>query len=719
MHELPPVIREAIEASDLPPLPQTLLKLLHAVEEEGVTIGDLAGIVEKDPALAAQILSAANSVSYRRSRSLNSIEDCLVALGTRVVRSMATCLAVKRLFEKSSTRVELSGFWRHSLLTAEIARALAQQQGYPRPEEAYLAGLLHDIGQLVMTSALTGDYGAILKAADDEETLLRLESARFGAHHAEVGAWMADRWQLEGPLADGLLFHHEPQDRAATAGLLPRLVWVAQACARRGYEVEVVVEQARALIGFEGDLAALRADAEARTETIAGAMGVEPDGKDSAADLRADLPRWLGKVSELPSTELALGMAVAGNSLMQPFQDSVSANESLPEIFVSLREAARILLGLGRLAFLLVDESSKLLTGAAMVEQPAIFRNFRTPSADLSSIAQLSIRERRVCATFELGNAPYLTDVQFSRALGSEGLLCLPLFSGEQTLGVLLFGISAGQHERVFRQRLWLDAFSRAAAAILESAFIKQRERSALAQHAEDGHQRSVRQLVHETGNPLGVIKSYLRILGEKIPDSSVVRDELVVLRTEIDRVSGIIQRFGNAPEAETTVSLLDLNQEIREFVRFYGDPFFTQMKLVTELDLDKAPAMALCSRDVLRQILLNLLKNASEAMPGGGRMSIRTRSGFISEGRRWSELILADNGPGMSQEDAHRLCGLSLAAAGSEARGNGLSIVNTLARKHSMRIACHSNSASGTCITFLIPEPTDESAALGTVEGG
>jgi HD-like signal output (HDOD) protein len=145
------------------------------------------------------------------------------ALGTRLVRSIATCLSVQSLFdERSATRaVDLSAFWTHSLLTAELSRSLATASGYQRPDEAYLAGLLHDVGQLILLSALGEPYLKLLATCSSEATLSELEVAQLGVHHGEIGTWLADQWQLDSPFADGILFHHLPAEQIVTAAQLP------------------------------------------------------------------------------------------------------------------------------------------------------------------------------------------------------------------------------------------------------------------------------------------------------------------------------------------------------------------------------------------------------------------------------------------------------------------------------------------------------------------
>src|SRR6185369_9809504 len=199
MHNLPDPILQAIESGRIPSPPQLLLRLLQLVDDDQTTMGDLATLVRQDPGLSTKVLSIANSPALRRGSELRSLESCLIALGTRLVRSIATCLSIQSLFERRSgiSEADISGFWVHSLLIAELSRNLAVSAAHPRPDEAYLAGLLHDVGQLILLAALGDPYAHLLAGTPDQDAQQGAESARFGVHHGEIGTWLTEQWQLD------------------------------------------------------------------------------------------------------------------------------------------------------------------------------------------------------------------------------------------------------------------------------------------------------------------------------------------------------------------------------------------------------------------------------------------------------------------------------------------------------------------------------------------
>ena len=259
---LPEPIIHAIEAGRVPSPPQVLLRLLHMVDDDRTTIPELSALVGQDPGLTSRLLTVANSPALRRGNQLTSLDNCLVALGTRLVRSLATCLSIQKLFDQQSNipAANLSAFWGHSLLVAEVARSVAVAARSSHPDEAYLAALLHDVGELILLAALGDPYARLLADATDETGLQAREMAEFGVHHGEIATWLTERWELDSSFADGILFHHASPEEIVTAGELPQLVWLAHALATAedpAARVPALPAEILALTG-SADLVALR-----------------------------------------------------------------------------------------------------------------------------------------------------------------------------------------------------------------------------------------------------------------------------------------------------------------------------------------------------------------------------------------------------------------------------------------------------------------------------
>ncbi|MDP2809087.1 MAG: HDOD domain-containing protein [Rhodocyclaceae bacterium] len=706
---LPQRIAAAVESTLVPPLPQILLRLLEAVEDDGVSIATLSELIGRDPVLAARVLAAANSAAFRRGTKAVRIEDCVKILGTRIVRAMATCLAVQHTFDPLSRqlRADLTDFWRHSMLVAETARALAVEAHIPRAEEAYLAGLLHDLGELMLLVGVP-EYAGLLAICPDEATLSGLERQAFGTDHAAVGAWLADQWKLDSLLADAILFHHHTETEIAAADSLSRLLWVAHTWIATG-ELPPTTE---AMIGIAAaDLASPLTQARERVEKIAAALGLAETPGDTGPKrpFPAVAANASGPAPEA-GTDPGLDAAVRDRALMQPLQRSLFALESDAEILFSLRESVRILFGLGQLAFFNFDPVTATFSGAADGTQPALLRQLKIPLEPANSLVALAAKRGEPCASSEQeGCGPSsLADIQLMRGLGADRLICVPMRTSKQLVGVMAFGLSQTQFARMGKRIDWLTSFARLGASTLEAWREAKEHESRIEGVVVGRFEQRARRVVHEVGNPLGIIRNYLALLERKLPDNSPLHDELAIVGEEIDRVARIVERMGEPP---TGADDADLNALVREMMSFYDSALFAPRGIAVELPLAAGKVRFAGDRDTVKQILLNLCKNASEAMNGGGCLTIATSLDVFEGGRQYVELHVADNGPGLPAEVLQRLKG-SAREQPPGRQGIGLSVVAALVARLDGKLICKTQPDEGTAFSVLIP-----AATMATVE--
>jgi HD-like signal output (HDOD) protein/signal transduction histidine kinase len=712
MYSLPEPIRHAIESGRAPSPPQILLRLLQLVDDDGTTMTELARLVEQDPGLCTRVLTAANSSAIRRGKPFHSIEGCLMALGTRLVRSIATCLSVQSLFdERKATRtVDLSAFWSHSLLVAELSRSLATATGYHRPDEAYLAGLLHDVGELLLLSALGEPYLQVLAVCSGEATLAEMETENFGVHHGEVGTWLADQWHLDSPFADGILFHHLPAEQILTAAPLPQVVWLAHMLAGDNGVPEELVQVAGQMFADidKARLSTLCDQAEQRMCVIADAIGIAAQDR-TAAGGSVGLPRVRGLRTHAEAAAGGQLADILGNkALLQPLQRDLFELDDATELFLALRESLRILFELNHVAFLLCDPLDGRLTGKDIGGQPAIFAHVQVLPEAHRSLAAVAALRNVICSSFDREPRPAdsLLDLQFARAFSSKGLLCIPMLGNGSTVGVIVAGLSAGEYSRLGRRLPCLVNFGRMAGFSLENWRQTQRIREQTVDDASARFTRQARRIVHEAGNPLTIIKGYLRILDGKLPPETDVRRELTVLGEEIERVSTIVRRMSEIPQILATEPALDIGDLLRELLTLYRETLFDAKGIAVETVLPGQAIPIACDRDSIKQILLNLLKNASEALSRGQRIRLLLSDDVVHQGRRFAELRIEDNGPGMGEAAIDALHRPAAGRIGG-ARGIGLSIVGTLTQRLGIPVTCRSKPGLGTMISLLLPTPT------------
>jgi HD-like signal output (HDOD) protein len=196
---------ERIEA--LPGFPGVIEELLDLARQEYFTAKHFEGVVSKDQALVARLLKLVNSRGYCGSRRLETIPEGVVLVGLNNLRQVVYAIASEDLLAHDLTGYPYphQGFWCHSLGTAMISRTVAQTSGNSHlgGEEAFVAGLMHDIGKLVIDDFL----GPEKKAGGVTQ---RQEALACGLDHAELGKVILERWNLPKPIREAVRYHHDP-----------------------------------------------------------------------------------------------------------------------------------------------------------------------------------------------------------------------------------------------------------------------------------------------------------------------------------------------------------------------------------------------------------------------------------------------------------------------------------------------------------------------------
>lgn len=201
------------EVDDLPSIPETLIRILKVLDDPASGPADLTRVVRMDAPVMAKILRLANSPYYSSRGDLADINRCVAVLGYRTVRQVAICITVATSLissvEKAGGQLDYRELWRHSVITGAIAKHLARMSGYPDPEEAFTAGLLHDMGKFVLEIYAPQVYARLV--ADRQRVggpLCALEQERFGFDHAAIGAAFAEAWRFPPVLVRAFGGHH-------------------------------------------------------------------------------------------------------------------------------------------------------------------------------------------------------------------------------------------------------------------------------------------------------------------------------------------------------------------------------------------------------------------------------------------------------------------------------------------------------------------------------
>ena len=197
----------------LPPLPTSAMRVIALTKNPATSARELENVIGQDPALAAGMLRQANSAYYGYARRISSLQEAIVVLGFQATQGLAMASAVGPILKVKLVgyEIEQDGLWKHSMITAMAAKSLCKKQKLPFGDIAFTAGLLHDIGKLVI-SIYVQEVGAYLleKVTVANLSYVELEEKIIGFNHATVGGFLAKSWNLPEDLVDSISQHHAP-----------------------------------------------------------------------------------------------------------------------------------------------------------------------------------------------------------------------------------------------------------------------------------------------------------------------------------------------------------------------------------------------------------------------------------------------------------------------------------------------------------------------------
>ncbi len=197
----------------LPSLPQVVAEVLHSFDNENIDVATLVAEISRDQGLAARVLRVANSAFYGLPSRIGSINEAVVVLGFHNVRSLVVAAGIINQFPPAEGKVfDRTEFWRHAIGTGVCAKVLAARLGNDS-EAAFTAGLLHDIGVLVLDAYFHEDFERALGYCLEQEcTFSQAEAAVLGLGHAAIGFEVARQWKFPLPIQQAIRDHHLPDD---------------------------------------------------------------------------------------------------------------------------------------------------------------------------------------------------------------------------------------------------------------------------------------------------------------------------------------------------------------------------------------------------------------------------------------------------------------------------------------------------------------------------
>lgn len=660
----------------LPSLPQVVLRALEACRGDS-DYREIARIVSSDTALTARLLSLANSSLYGRAGEVSSIEQALLRLGTNQIESLIITASLRQLMIglPDERWQQVRDFWRHSLTTALTARALARLTRYSQPEEAFMVGMLHNVGEL---------FAINLPPGEKQQALLD--------NQVDLGVELAEQWGLGQMAVDAIRYQQaSPQDvRDAT-----HLVKLINLSTRLALSDSGGVDAAQILLGLTSALIheiCSRIDRE--VALLAESLDITLDGAFDGTDAHRRL------FSE-----------VVQSAMVEHSVQALPESETITELLTDSLRSLATLTNRPGLVFVCRDEALHLL--AATHGTP--------PELEVAIKPSLSLITRTAndgkIGVLDADTATIL-DRQMLGLLGSRYMMCVPVRKSNQCFGVLVAGLDAASEADSHESLISLFARRLAKFAMTLQPGAGNQADPTIDQLAR---QVELRKRVHEINNPLAIVRQYisqLRTKISKLQGGEAVGPDLDIVREELDRAAGLLERISEydrmdpdrngvtSPESES--GALIINDEVNSLCDLFEDALFAPKEIECERVLTSAPTHASVSRGPLRQTVMNLIRNAVESIEDGGRIIVRTEAPIWQGHRQWVEMSIEDSGTGVPESVRTALFKPVRSTKGSGHSGLGLSIVKQLIDDMEGIISCRTGE-NGTCFRILLPAATDK----------
>jgi putative nucleotidyltransferase with HDIG domain len=204
--------RQLVEnIDDLPTIPVVATQVLQLLDQPDVQIEDVADLMLSDQVMTARVMKMINSPVYKPEHEITSLKRALVYLGLRHIREVALTTSFINAFDENRGALELNAFWEHSFGVGMVSKIIARKVGYPDLEKAYIAGIIHDLGEVFLSTFMSDQFQAVLESIKDKPIkLVDAEIEQLGTSHCEIGLCMARKWNFPEVYCEVIALHHSP-----------------------------------------------------------------------------------------------------------------------------------------------------------------------------------------------------------------------------------------------------------------------------------------------------------------------------------------------------------------------------------------------------------------------------------------------------------------------------------------------------------------------------
>jgi HD-like signal output (HDOD) protein/signal transduction histidine kinase len=703
-------------AKHLPSLPQVLLKLIETCNNDEIHLSELSQIIIKDPSISSKVLSLVNSSYFGLDKTFLNLDQAVVYLGADTIKNISITASVQQVFSKlkKNEQFSMSRFWWGSFTSAIYAKKIARQVAYANVEEAYLAALLHNLGELLLWMNFAKECELVRTLVESNGAhQCRAEEEQIGINHCEAGSWLINQWKLNSFIADSVLYHHSSLEEVKGSIPLVKLVYLAEKCSQvRNDDYEAVYDIGDELFGLGAEqINEIRDGVEEEIKEVAESLNIKVKPPSERSETQPSVPT---------EHDVELLRHVENYSLLNGFLENLVQAESRNAIFRVIEQALNILFDFGKLFFFLHDfEHQKLYgCGSTVNRYTDRLQNLAFSAEQGTSLLVKSMLERQSITSLQ-DAAHHLespADAQLLDAVGGKGMLYVPMVAQNRSVGVIVIGLPDSQEADLVSQSesdlLQLLANQAAISFYLEEVKRKQAEEILAARL--DAASMAAAKVVHEVNNPLGIIRNYLKILEMKLPEKDSLLNELTILDEEIDRIATIIRQLDDfSTPAKACFKLIDINSLLSDLLSILSKSVFYSSRIKVHFAPNPDLPAIMTDEGAIKQIVINLIKNAAEAMDDDGNVYVKTSLKCTDEFAEvhmrgencdYIELTIRDDGPGLPDAILSQLFKPFTSTKGKGHSGLGLSIVSSLVTELKGSVKCASDKECGTLFTITLP---------------
>ena len=692
---------ESIELVRLPSPPQLLSKLLDICHDPDSSIEELADLIGTDAALTAKLIMAVNSAAFEIKQPVDNLSHAVALLGHELVKTMMLTSSMQQLFAGliNTQKEFVCNTWLESFYCAVIAKDFAHSLDYDYPQDAYLAGLLHHFGQIVFDTKFHDQYVDIMNLATEAE-VIRREIQIFGLSHTELGASLIEQWPSLSPaIADAIRFHHEEDEQLQGGDVLCQILAESSEIARHLSRYGRPDGNWQSGLVDEKELKLIYLHVQDKMAQVAVSFDIPHPKSGSLTQVHVS--------QDIERETIKLARRIRDASLVKVItcEEIDSANINTPKnLLLKIAREMQLLFSISDVAMLFPDSKNPAYLGLYEVDQVRAVSKFSIENSK-SQIIRSYTERCNIWIEPEKARDEIspISDRQIIRRLNHEIALSLPLGHGDQVIGAVVIGANKDQKKPLENLAKFISDYLKINAElwIRNNQDLKQRAFEDSVKKEQE--HKDVDKLIHEISNPLSVIANYIDIIQDNSKSSGAGNEsEIRILKEEVQRIGNIVVNFRDEKESEPATVFL--NEELKMSVPLYVKSIKNDKEVEIKWALDESDAEIEITRDALRQVILNLVKNAIEAQSRDAEIVVSSRHFVNIDGATFAQFSIADRGRGIDPITRQLLFAPLASAKDGAIRGLGLSVTADIVARYNGQIKYMENEVGGSSFEILIP---------------